>query len=129
MSFLFKQCAAVFLLLALLMQTFSKVVIVVDFYANQETIARTLCENRDKPMMHCCGRCQLRKRLAKEDNQDKNSPERKSDNRNEVLFCEKNTQTFIAPFRDAGRASYPSFASGGPVDRSLSFFHPPTGRA
>jgi hypothetical protein len=125
---MFKQCTALFLLLAFVAMTFSRAVIVVDFYVNQENIARTLCENRNKPMMHCCGRCQLHRRLAKEDNQDKNSPERKSDNRDEVLFCQKNTPAFIAPFRDAGKVSYSSFAAGAPVDRSFSFFHPPAGR-
>lgn len=34
------------------------------FYLNQSRIAATLCENRDKPDLHCDGKCYLRKKLA-----------------------------------------------------------------
>lgn len=121
-----KKCIALLLLLAFLVMTFSRAVIVVDFYANQAYIAKNLCENRDKPMMHCCGKCQLHKRLAKEDNKDKDAPERKSENRNEVLFCQKNTQGIAAPYIHLNNAAYPAFASGSPIDRASSFFHPPS---
>ena len=83
-----KQCTALFLLLAFMASSFSKAVIIADFYANQDQIARTSCENKGNPLMHCCGRCQLRKRLAREANQDQNNPERRVDNK-EVLFVEE----------------------------------------
>ncbi len=81
-----RQCTAILLLLAFAASTFSKAVIVVDFYANQDYITKNLCENRDKPTMHCCGRCQLRKRFNREEDHDKNKPESRSENKKEVLF-------------------------------------------
>jgi hypothetical protein len=120
-----KQCTALVLLLAFAAMTFSKAVIVVNFYVNRDYIAKNLCENRDKPMLHCCGRCQLRKRLAKEDNQDKNNPDRKSENRNEVLFCQDVFQGVNAPFTGIGKSSYYTPVFEGPVDRPSDFFHPP----
>ena len=69
-----QKCTALFLLLAFLASTFSKAVIVADFYVHQDYIAKNLCENRDQPMKHCCGRCLLRKRLAREDNPGEEQP-------------------------------------------------------
>ncbi|RYY41781.1 MAG: hypothetical protein EOO08_01230 [Chitinophagaceae bacterium] len=56
----------VLLLILVLVQAFSKWIIVADFEANREYIARTLCENRQRPQMRCGGKCQLAKRLAEE---------------------------------------------------------------
>ena len=122
---MFRSCIALFLLLAFMASTFSKAVIVVDFYANQDYIAKNLCENRGNPLMHCCGRCLLRKRLAHEANQDKNNPERRADNKNEVLFLEDLSAGPIAPLVGSAKLSYRFYTAGGPIDRSNGIFHPP----
>ena len=61
-----KKIIAIFALAGILLQTFSQVVIVAEYYANKDYIAKNLCENRDKPMMHCDGKCCLRKKLAQQ---------------------------------------------------------------
>lgn len=38
----------------------------VEYVVNYEYIANVLCENKDKPEMHCNGTCHLTKELAKE---------------------------------------------------------------
>ena len=35
-----------------------------EYYANQKYIATHLCVNRDKPWMHCDGKCYLHKKLV-----------------------------------------------------------------
>ncbi len=35
----------------------------VNFYLNQKTLAKTFCENKDKPEMKCNGKCYLAKKL------------------------------------------------------------------
>jgi len=120
-----KQCSVILLLLAFMATTFSRAVIVVDFYANQDEIAKTLCENRDKPMKHCCGKCQLRKRLVHQDNQDKNNPERRIENRNEVLFMGERSAFLSSPFRVTGILPYSLIPAQTPVDRASAVFHPP----
>lgn len=122
---LLNRCIAFLLLLAFGAMSFSQAVVEVNFYANQATIAKTLCENRDKPMMHCNGRCQLCKRLAKQDNQDKDNPERKAENRNEVLFCPE-TRSLLGPTSIYFISSlYSAMTSGKPIDRASAIFHPP----
>jgi hypothetical protein len=122
---LLNRCIAFLLLLAFGAMSFNQAVVVVDFYANQDSIAKTLCENRDKPMMHCNGRCQLCKRLAKQDNQDKDNPERKADNKNEALFCQETGSLLASPSIDFTSSLYSAMTSGEPVDRASAIFHPP----
>jgi hypothetical protein len=120
-----RQCTTFLLPLAFAASTFSKAVIVVDFYADQDYIAKNLCENRDKPMMHCCGRCQLRKRLNREADQDKNNPERRAENKQEVLFLDETAPMLRAPVLGSVTLPYFPFAGGQPIDRAAGIFHPP----
>ena len=122
---LLNRCIAFLLLLAFGAMSFSQAVVEVNFFANQDSIAKTLCENRDKPMMHCNGRCQLCKRLAKQDNQDKDNPERKAENRNEVLFCQETGCLLTQPSIYFISSLYSAMTSGEPVDRASAIFHPP----
>jgi hypothetical protein len=122
---MFRWCTAFILLLAFAASSFSKAVIVVDFYANQDYIAKNLCENRDKPMMHCCGRCQLRKRLNREADQDKNNPERRSENKQEVLFLDETADKLATPVVCSVLLPYSPFTDRGPVDQPAEIFHPP----
>jgi hypothetical protein len=67
---LLRQPAAFLLLLSFLAQSFSKYIIVVDYCANTAAYAEK-CVNKDKPWMHCNGRCQLCKKMAQQENPDK----------------------------------------------------------
>jgi len=122
---MFRHCTAILLLLAFAASSFSKAVIVVNFYANQDYIAKNLCENRDKPMMRCCGRCQLRKRLNREADQDKNNAEQRAENRQEVLFLDQFSATLAMPARTYFDLPYTSYIGQDPIDRAADIFHPP----
>lgn len=63
MKFVFSLIA----LFAMLIQTFQMGIVEADFFINQQEIAATLCENKDKPELHCNGHCQLKKELEKHD--------------------------------------------------------------
>jgi hypothetical protein len=122
---MWKQLTAAIFLLAFLAQTFSKAIIVMDFYANQKYIAQNLCVNRNNPKMHCCGKCQLCKRLNQEDNKDKQNPERKNENKDEVLssksfFATCNFTRFLS-----ANLEYTSYQNGKITSRSFAVFHPP----
>jgi hypothetical protein len=38
---------------------------IINYAINKDYIAAALCENKDKPMMHCNGKCHLAKELKK----------------------------------------------------------------
>jgi hypothetical protein len=45
---------------------------------NESYIAKNLCINREKPMMHCNGKCYLAKKLNEQENQGQQAPAAKS---------------------------------------------------
>ncbi len=46
---------------------------ILDYWINYQVIATELCENRDKPILECNGKCYLEKEVAKQQNFDQNS--------------------------------------------------------
>lgn len=62
---------------------------VIDYVINYEYISTVLCENKDKPELKCCGKCHLKKELAKASEAEKPINSDKKDNSKqevEVLF-------------------------------------------
>ena len=60
-----RRFATYLFFLTLMVHTFSQVLIVGQFLANQSFIAEELCENQDKPELECNGQCYLMKQLQK----------------------------------------------------------------
>ena len=68
------------------------------YHANKDYIARVLCENRDRPQLHCDGQCFLAKKLkATQDKQDKETTERVQNMPTLSLFCNDLVQFSFAP--------------------------------
>jgi hypothetical protein len=66
-------------------QTFSKCIIMIDYTFNKASIAKNLCENKDKPQLKCEGKCYLCKRLKKEDDKNQQEPDRNPLNKFEII--------------------------------------------
>lgn len=122
---LFKRIISAIFLLIFICQTFDKNFISLNFYANQNYIARNFCENRNKPQMHCNGKCQLQKKLNQEASKDKQNPERRNDNSNEVISSKTFFATLNLPLIIIIKKQYTNTSTGTPVDQPLQFFHPP----
>jgi hypothetical protein len=58
-----KTAIIYFLLSLLLLQNSGRIAVMVWFEVNQPEIARTLCENRNRPELHCDGQCILAQKL------------------------------------------------------------------
>ncbi|TPE41039.1 hypothetical protein [Pontibacter mangrovi] len=82
---------ATILLLLMTFQVLYKGIVLSSYFANKAYIAAVLCENKDKPEMHCEGKCYLKKQLQKAE-----SPE--SDNAGFTLKLE------VSPFTAPGSA-------------------------
>ena len=118
-----RQFGTILLLLAFLAQSFSKPFIVAGYFANTAAYAKN-CENKAKPKLHCNGKCQMMKKLRQEENKDKQNPERKSDNKEEVLSFKSFSETIhIYPIKI--KTTYPLSISSKAIDMPRSFFHPP----
>ena len=46
----------------------------IEYEINKKYIAEVLCENKDKPEMHCNGKCHLKKQLKKANDVPENEP-------------------------------------------------------
>jgi hypothetical protein len=119
-----KQVAAILLLIGVLSQTFSKVLIMAEYQLNKDYIAKNLCVNRNKPKMHCNGRCHLMKKIKQEENKDQENPERKLENKFEII-CAAFHPGSLTPIRTASAFLYPVFQEDICPDFSSAPFHPP----
>ncbi|MDQ0109680.1 hypothetical protein J2T02_004824 [Chitinophaga terrae (ex Kim and Jung 2007)] len=122
-----KRLITMLLLVVWLCQLSGRYVVMLDFFINQDYISKNLCVNRDKPELHCNGKCHLAKKLKEEERKDQENPERKLENKSE-LFCERIVvNTLLQPVLSLPgiRHQYP-LSIGCPIDQPSSVFHPPT---
>ncbi|MBD2701258.1 hypothetical protein IC229_11465 [Spirosoma sp. BT702] len=76
------------LLIATLLPTVSQWGTIAYYHANRDYIARVLCQNRNRPDLHCNGQCYLAKRLkAQQEKQDKETTQRVQNSPVVQLFC------------------------------------------
>lgn len=54
---------SIFLISTILLQSLSSMITVVAYEINKEYITKTFCENKDKPSLHCDGKCHLMKQI------------------------------------------------------------------
>lgn len=86
------------LLFAMLLPSISPWGTIAYYHVNKDYIARVLCENRDKPQLHCDGKCYLAKRLkTQQDKQDKETTERVQNIPTLQLFCDDYTVFIFMP--------------------------------
>src|SRR6202008_1666962 len=112
---------AAILLIAFATQTFTKGLIILDYYANTASFEKD-CVNKDKPMMHCCGRCQLKKKLQQEENNEKNAEQR--DNKNELPLSSKSFFATVPVRKELSyNISYPLLSGGAAIKMPRSIFH------
>ncbi|RYF75767.1 MAG: hypothetical protein EOO39_06485 [Cytophagaceae bacterium] len=96
---MFRQLLTYTLITSLLLQLFSREVIVMSFELNRDFIAKNLCENRNRPQLNCDGKCYLAKKLkAQHDREDRETTERIQNMPVLALFC---TDLFTFTFADA----------------------------
>ncbi len=120
-----KQTIAILFLAPFLLQTFSKLLIVADYFVNTNRFA-IHCENKNKPMLHCNGKCQMMKQLTKAEKSEQKNPERKAENRDEIFLLNYNSFFTIAQNNSGLLQQFIAvICIGFPTKIVLSIFHPP----
>ncbi|WP_291035753.1 hypothetical protein [Dyadobacter sp. 50-39] len=71
-----KQWISVSLLGLILVKVWVIPLLYLDFEIRREYIVANLCENKNRPQMHCDGKCYLAKRIASLDEQEKRQAEK-----------------------------------------------------
>ncbi len=117
--------AVILLILAFAAQTFQQAIIVFGFYSNQKYIAANLCENRFRPQLHCDGKCVLAKKIKDAEQKEQQNPERKLENKSEVISSKSFFSTSIINSSIAIIISKPFFKSSILKGYYHTVFHPP----
>ncbi|NSL88884.1 hypothetical protein ECE50_018730 [Chitinophaga sp. Mgbs1] len=84
-----KKVSCILLCIIILLQNFSTAMLFISYKIYQAYIAANLCENRDKPQLHCNGKCHLRKQLQQEEQQEQKNPYAQKEGKEIVLFCQQ----------------------------------------
>jgi len=98
----------IFLAAMILLQSASLLLVDAGYNANHSYIAAALCMNRDKPQMHCDGKCFLKKELSKQQEKESSSQRTGHQNSSVTFFCEEissyhffnNDKKFLSPFQN-----------------------------
>lgn len=115
------------LILLLMTQAFSTWFVMMSFNLNQDYIAKNLCENRYRPQLNCKGNCVLMKKLKEKEKQEKNTPETIKLELTSIILSSRSFFATLEPPVIVSSTSYNKASnSGKPVDRAITFFHPPS---
>jgi hypothetical protein len=85
-----RRFIAYLLIVALVSVNFTRLYIYAGFELNRNYIATKLCENRDKPWLHCNGKCYFMKKINQAQEKEKNDERQSQKNLfQEALFAQK----------------------------------------
>ena len=114
---------SILLLFSLLTANCSSLLVFLGFEANQNYIAKELCENKDKPEMHCDGKCYLMKKLKQAEEKEKNqSRAAQKVHFQEALITHKTNFNFLPQLIKVIKPVELPFAL---PRHSAAIFHPP----
>jgi hypothetical protein len=122
MLFLRRLIAAV-LLFGVLSNCFSYFIISTSYHFNKNYIASVLCTNRDKPALHCEGKCFLDIKLKELEQKSKQEQEH-SKRLIESVVPQAPSMVFLH-FETPLKTQIPHYLQQKPVGISNAIFHPP----
>jgi hypothetical protein len=119
-----KQLFTILAITGILLQTFNSGIILINYQVNKDYISKNLCENKDKPMMHCNGKCHLRKQLAEQAKKDNTSPFQNLKNKFEIQYFSHNKLIKFPEFVQESESNF-TYSFFIPQVSLNSIFHPP----
>jgi hypothetical protein len=118
-----QKLLSIVLLFAFGSQCFSQWGVLAGYELNKSYIARVLCVNRDKPAMHCDGKCYLSLKM-RQDQQRKDSDNGHIGPKIDLtLFCP--APTLSLPVAESRTFHFKPFTGADYTAPYFSFFHPP----
>jgi hypothetical protein len=126
--FRFKQIALLFLSLALLVKSFIVPFICLDYEIRKEFIIKNYCVNKNKPELHCDGKCFLAKKIqAQTDKEEQSALQNFIYKLLEINTFESQSNFSFdnqTEIKDSSVKNY-FFAEQTTLEFSSSIFHPP----
>ncbi|GAB3505975.1 hypothetical protein [Emticicia fontis] len=126
--FKFKQIGLIFLSLALVVKSFVVPFICLDYELRKDFIIKNYCVNKNKPELHCDGKCFLAKKIhAQTEKEEQNALQNFIYKLLEINTFESQSNfdfTNVVEIKDFSVNNF-SFAEKTTIDFSSSIFHPP----
>jgi len=117
------RLVAILLICALVVDNLSRILVTAAFELNQQYIAEYFCINKDKPLLHCDGKCFLAKKLKEtEEKEKKTEKELQKVSYQPAFITEKTSLAFLPVPDDIDQPTEFSFAL---PTRTLEIFRPP----
>lgn len=110
----------------IIMQTFNRLGIMLAFKINQEYITANFCVNKDKPEMHCNGRCVLAGKLKKAEQNEEKQRAENMEKTSVLFFCKMNKLEVNSALSDEQSGNFnPFYLKFKPSTFSNDIFKPP----
>jgi len=122
---LFRFLVSLIFLLAVLLQTFSKDFVVLDYYINTDSYAKN-CVNKEKPKLQCKGKCQMMKKAKEEEKKEQDKPSGRERNKRDIFLSSKSFFPSIPNIYSSRIKPIHSYKFNGTVNDCIyGIFHPP----
>jgi hypothetical protein len=118
---MYRQVVVICWLFVFALQSFNKVVIILDYYTNTSSFAKN-CENKNKPAMHCNGKCQMMKKIKEAEKKEQHKNDKKQTNSDWTF---RNTNYIIVPVSFQKQPNKQIYLVPSLADPSYGIFHPP----
>jgi hypothetical protein len=119
-----KKIAAILLSLAILLQSCGNLSIVVGYELNKENLTRLFCINKDKPTLHCNGKCYLAGQL-KEHQKNEQLPVSKTKEKHELTYFFQATSILNCLSNSESNQRIPIHNDYSLQDMDYAVFQPP----
>jgi hypothetical protein len=117
-----------YLLMALvLLQTFSRELLVVNFTLNRATITARFCVNKARPALHCDGKCYFAKKLKQQEERESKAPSPLKERLEMLPAMFSGWQAPVVARVPQAARRYAPFVPGHYAALLGAVFHPPLG--
>ncbi len=121
-----KRLTARLLVFSVLTVNYSRLFVYAGFKLNQTYIAAKLCENRNKPLFHCNGKCYLMKKIRQAEEKQNNAESRAQKSLFQDVCCVSDISHLQAHNYDLTVIGFPHLRNCGKLPTAyLTIFHPP----
>jgi len=105
-------------------QTFSRSIAMADYMVNLEAYKKA-CVNKAKPMLHCNGKCQMLKKMKKQEGENGTNAPAPKFNQLEVVLSSKSFFPILTIIATNNASSYYTYTDDFSSNYLGTIFHPP----
>lgn len=120
-----KRIIALCLLATLISSSFSRFFIYAGFELNHKYIAENLCINKNKPWMHCNGKCFFMRKIKEAQDNEKKQGKAEQQNHYQEALPVLQPATIIAFCPEIIKVTYPNVTTPETIQRAYSILLPP----